>query len=1251
VAGGGWSTQFYIYDIARDTWSEGPTLPRQVWGAAFGAWDGRLFLAGGDNDFSVGGASTETDIYDIAAGVWYTNGATMPAAATAPGWVQVNEYLYVVGGWGDDVAHNITTTQRYNMAHDYWETGPTFTSARADLTLAATDQYLYAIGGDANGVGYFDAVTLTERLDYTDWYGDAWTDIGDPLPAALTAYGGGFCTTAHSGGEVWSVGGMTAIGTFTSTTQYRPSEPCVTIPPTVTLTFNVRVMSNPGERVTNTATLNFRGQVFTATSAFDVPLPEWSKQLNGQPWTPGLTLTVQTGDLITVTDVVSTASSFMLRETWDTARLRLVDYAAPVGAVTLYPWVEAPAAPFAYTRFDAEYSEATGHVYILGGRTPFETYGRIWEFDPATGVYTDTGVDMPTPVSNYRIARLTDGNGNEVLVTFGGRLGSGLQTNVVQGFYPVSRTTVVFNADPYPVTTTPGGVAVVNNIAYVFGGFDAVQVTSATYIFDITAPAGSRWTAGPNLNLARSYIGAAVVDGIIYAIGGDDWDGFSLIPLTITERLDTASPVAWDDAGVADLPIACGEMQAFGLDTSLPYRLAGSVIVAGCGQWPGEIAESLRYDVASDTWDTAFPDLNRDRRNHAGAFIPAGTGDGRPGLWVWGGRQDSDFNILDIPEYYDLDAGTLLWSVPAGQTQPVTLTKLFRVEPCTWTMTLLQEQLGIGTWSVTRQVTITKLPPALHLAGQYEPDVYPARQATFTLVYSNTGGYENAVLVRSHFPPTAPFVAADPPAKTVGAGGLWAEWEAGDLPMDATGRITVTVGITASLAPSNTVAIENAIFDHVGAPADVAWVTLHIRPPEPAAWEKAIRVNGVLTDTDPISVFPGDGVEIVDRVWVTYTVPVSFTLTEAWSDSLLMTGLVTDVGSVTWTPAGPAVVHASNVAPNTWHAITKTFVITEGAWVLDFVTETLEVENVAPVDRLVRFRHVEACLPVAITALTSDSPAFVGQAMHFTATVEGDAPITYTWDFGGPGAGAGLDGPTPVFTYSAIGAYTVTLVVSNGCPSQDVASLNVAVIGEPDVDVTPLSLSATLNPGGAATRTLTIANTGTANLAWNVSEQPAVAWLSESPLTGTLTPGGSQPVAVVFDASGLPDGIYTTTLRVASNDPDEPTVDVSVALTVTTACIPVAGADFTFAPLQPLVGESVTFTGTVAQGTPPVTYTWAFGDGTFGSGQVVTHTYAVSGTYAVVLTATNGCPSSDTASHFVTIRPHRIYLPLVLRNF
>jgi uncharacterized repeat protein (TIGR01451 family) len=709
VAGGGGRSQFYIYDIALDTWTQGATLPRGVWGAAFGAWEGRLFLAGGDNDFFAGGASAEVNIYNIATGEWNALGATMPVSTSAAGWTQVNEYLYVVGGWSDSTTNNITATQRYNMAYDGWETGPTFTSGRADFTLAATDQYLYAIGGDADDGGFFDAVTLTERLDYTNWYGDAWTDIGDPLPETLTAYNGSFCTTAKSGGEIWSVGGLTAGFVYSSTNQYRPSEPCVTIPPSITITFNALVTASPGERVTNTATLNFHGYEMTAITAFDVPLPNWDKQINAQTWTPDRTVNVEFDDIITVMDVVKTGSPFTLNEEWDITRLTLLDYevAPPVSEVTPYPWVEAPTTPFAYIRFDAEYSHTTGKVYFLGGRTGTPTEGRIWEFNPTTGVYTDTGVVMPYPVSNYNIARLTDSGGDEVLVTFGGRLNSGVVTNVVQGFYPTGGTTVVFATDPYPVATSPGGVEVVDNIVYVFGGFDGAVVIPNTYIFDITAPAGSRWTAGPPLSRARSYIGTAVVDGVIYAIGGDDYIASNLIPMTITEKLDTTAGIlAWEDAGVADLPVTCDQTRAFGFDTDDPYRLAGSIVVAGCGRHPYEYVDALRYDVASDTWDVTFPDLNQARRNHAGAFIPAGAGTGRPGLWVWGGRQGSDIGF-NIPEYYDLDVGALRWDAPPGLTQPVTLTKTFKVLPGEWEQTVLTETLSIGTWVEVRPVIIS----------------------------------------------------------------------------------------------------------------------------------------------------------------------------------------------------------------------------------------------------------------------------------------------------------------------------------------------------------------------------------------------------------------------------------------------------------------------------------------------------------------------------------------------------------------
>ncbi|MCB8966056.1 MAG: S8 family serine peptidase [Ardenticatenaceae bacterium] len=334
-------------------------------------------------------------------------------------------------------------------------------------------------------------------------------------------------------------------------------------------------------------------------------------------------------------------------------------------------WQFADPSAFAFTRFDAEYSPTTEKVYILGGRlADGNTDGSVWEFDPMTGVYTDMGVDMPVPVSNYSIARVVDGGSNEILMLFGGRPAAGGVTNVIQGYLPATNSVVNFSpADVYPFNTAPGGIEVVDNLVYIFGGFDAATVVDNTYIFDITASAGSRFSAGPPLNLARSYMATAVVDGVIYAIGGDDWDGASLIAVDIVEKLDTANPVAWDDASVADLPLPCDENRAVGFDSTTLYDLAGTVVVAGCGQWSDELPESLLYDVASNTWDAAFPDLNDARRNHAGTFIPLGDGtDGLPGIWIWGGRQASDSTVLNTVEYYTVVPLSELTLSPRDQT-------------------------------------------------------------------------------------------------------------------------------------------------------------------------------------------------------------------------------------------------------------------------------------------------------------------------------------------------------------------------------------------------------------------------------------------------------------------------------------------------------------------------------------------------------------------------------------------------------
>ena len=117
---------------------------------------------------------------------------------------------------------NVNVTQRYDMSADTWETGPEFTAAKADFALAASGEALYAIAGDNNGAGFFDATASVHRLDVGTWPSGSWEDLGDPLPSPRTANQAGFCTTAKAGGEIYSVGGF-ANFIWNNETLYRES--------------------------------------------------------------------------------------------------------------------------------------------------------------------------------------------------------------------------------------------------------------------------------------------------------------------------------------------------------------------------------------------------------------------------------------------------------------------------------------------------------------------------------------------------------------------------------------------------------------------------------------------------------------------------------------------------------------------------------------------------------------------------------------------------------------------------------------------------------------------------------------------------------------------------------------------------------------------------------------------------------------------------------------------------------------------
>ncbi len=229
----------------------------------------------------------------------------------------------------------------------------------------------------------------------------------------------------------------------------------------------------------------------------------------------------------------------------------------------------------------------------------------------------------------------------------------------------------------------------------------------------------------------------------------------------------------------------------------------------------------------------------------------------------------------------------------------------------------------------------------------------------------------------------------------------------------------------------------------------------------------------------------------------------------------------------------------------------------------------------------------------------------------------------------------------------------------------------------PTVDVPWLSetpISGTLAAGGCATVTVTFDSTGMApgdyyadlQIDSNDPDEPLVTIpvtltvLAAADITNVTYTATSLQVAFDATAVGEPPLTYAWSFGDGgTSNLEDPTHTYAaggcyqVSLVVSNGCgqdfwsdavcvcDPVSGVDYDWSPLAPLVNETVSFTATVAGGTPPFTYDWDWGDGTaHGSGQYAGHAYAAAGTYNVILTVTNGCGQAVMQHAVVVIAPN-----------
>jgi uncharacterized repeat protein (TIGR01451 family) len=492
-------------------------------------------------------------------------------------------------------------------------------------------------------------------------------------------------------------------------------------------------------------------------------------------------------------------------------------------------WMPGPSvAPFEYNRFDGVFDPYDGLIYFPGGRTGGATHDRsIWTYDPVNDTWADTGCDMNHNAANITVALIEDdgtGRGEALYVVGGYDAVAAVNIDDVQRYYPSQAGCVVedVTTDPFPGIVSgqiigAGGVGVVNDKIYYFGGWENVAVpyfTDQTWEFDPQAADGNRWTeiTDATLNPPRAYIDSAVHDGLLYAMGGIDYFDATpeLNPTDTVEVFDPANPGAgW--VALASMPIATAEGRGFGFDADTLglNQPADKIYVVGGGDWPDQSAEVMEYDVNTNTWDQTFPDLITGRRDHAGVYVPICTpepDDGLPGMWVFGGRIAADDPPFGDPEYYPL---------PCGVAAP--------------------------ELSITKDVNVS--------------EAYGGELVTYTLFYTNSGDADAmGAFMTDTLPAEVTYVSSDP-AGTYDPMNHEVLWTL-DIISDTSGSIELVVEVS-STVPAGTVFYNHATLrweDQAPVEADAPPVEVICPPDVPAAdfsWEPTtIYTNTAVQFTD-----------------------------------------------------------------------------------------------------------------------------------------------------------------------------------------------------------------------------------------------------------------------------------------------------------------------------------------------------------------------------------------------------------------
>jgi len=542
---------------------------------------------------------------------------TNTAVAIAPAVIVTDEFAnpvpgvsvdFAVTAGGGSVAGNPATTDTNGIARlGSWTLGSnegsntlrttapgagsvTFTATGVTPVVAATRSSIAAPLGLVASAGEITAtITVTAR--------DTNSNPVAGATVTLTATGTGNTVTQPT--TVTDVNGVTT-GTLSATVEGFKTV-SATINGNITIGRRIEVLGGPPASM-----VAYSGDNQIASVGTPVPLAlqvQVRDQFGNSAYGTAVTWTATSGGgSVATTETPGVINTIATSGTWTLGPIPgLNTVQATVQGTSLAVTFQATGDPSVWTshaalptrRFTLAAGALNGLVYAVGG-LDFENMATVEAYDPATNTWTPK-TPMPTRRGELGVAAV-----NGVLYAIGGidygpngatPIGAGW----VEAYDPITDSWTT--KSPMPTPRSDFGIAVVNGIIYTIGGGGAscaVPTFGACTTVEAYDPATDTWTTKAAMPTPRYILGAAEVNGVIYAVGGRNDASFWMATV---EAYDPASDT-WSTKAAMPTP-------RFGLGLAaingIVYAMGGET---SAGNFTEVTAVLEAYDPTTNTWTT-----------------------------------------------------------------------------------------------------------------------------------------------------------------------------------------------------------------------------------------------------------------------------------------------------------------------------------------------------------------------------------------------------------------------------------------------------------------------------------------------------------------------------------------------------------------------------------------------------------------------------------------------------------------------